>query len=187
MQVGEATGVLHNFIVEPFIPHAQNEEGYICIYSKRDHDAILFTTEGGIDIGNVEDKAKILTIPVGQEDSVNVTKVTETLLGDLEKSKHERVGKFISVLYQTYRRQYFTYLEVNPLVITDTAIYMLDFAAKLDSAADYIFSAERSELEYPPPFGRDATLEEAKIRELDSKTGASLKVRNSLEIKDCEY
>ena len=92
MQVGEATGVLHNFIVEPFIPHAQNEEGYICIYSKRDHDAILFTTEGGIDIGNVEDKAKILTIPVGQEDSVNVTKVTETLLGDLEKSKHERVG-----------------------------------------------------------------------------------------------
>ena len=186
MQVGEATGVLHNFIVEPFIPHAQNEEGYICIYSKRDHDAILFTTEGGIDIGNVEDKAKILTIPVGQEDSVNVTKVTETLLGDLEKSKHERVGKFISVLYQTYRRQYFTYLEVNPLVITDTAIYMLDFAAKLDSAAGYIFSAERSELEYPPPFGRDATLEEAKIRELDSKTGASLKVRNSLEIKNCE-
>ena len=53
---------------------------------------------------------------------------------------------------------------------------MLDFAAKLDSAADYIFQADRANLEYPPPFGRDATEEEAKIREMDSKTGASLKV-----------
>ena len=49
----------------------QNEEAYICIYSKRDHDAILFTHEGGIDIGNVEDKAKILIVKVGEEDTLN--------------------------------------------------------------------------------------------------------------------
>ena len=79
-------------------------------------------------------------------------------------------------LYEAYRRQYFTYMEINPLVITDSAIYMLDFAAKLDSAADYIFKNERENLEYPPPFGRDATPEEAKILDMDSKTGASLKV-----------
>ena len=81
----------------------------------------------------------------------------------LDKSKHVRVSKFILALYETYRRQYFTYMEINPLVITSSAIYMLDFAAKLDSAADYIFQAERANLEYPPPFGRDATPEEAKI------------------------
>ena len=46
----------------------------------------------------------------------------------------------------------------------------------MDSAADYIFQAERANLAYPPPFGRDATAEEAKIMEMDSKTGASLKV-----------
>ena len=67
-------------------------------------------------------------------------------------------------------------MEINPLVITDTAIYILDFAAKLDSAADYIFQAERASLEYPAPFGRWPTPEEAKILEMDSKTGASLKV-----------
>ena len=67
-------------------------------------------------------------------------------------------------------------MEVNPLVITNTAIYILDFAAKLDSAADYIFQAERASLEYPAPFGRWPTPEEAKILEMDSKTGASLKV-----------
>jgi len=176
IKVGEASGVLHNFIVEPFIPHEQSEEAYICIYSKRDHDAILFTHEGGIDIGNVEDKAKTLIVKVGEEDALNPTVIVENLLEGLDKSKHVRVSNFILALYEAYRRQYFTYLEVNPLVITDTAIYMLDFAAKLDSAADYIFQADRANLEYPPPFGRDATEEEAKIREMDSKTGASLKL-----------
>ena len=154
----------------------QNEEAYICIYSKRDHDAILFTHEGGIDIGNVEDKAKILIVKVGDEDTLNSAIITENLLAGLDKSKHDRVSKFILALYETYRRQYFTYMEVNPLVITDAAIYILDFAAKLDSAADYIFQAERASLEYPAPFGRWPTPEEAKILEMDSKTGASLKV-----------
>ena len=139
LQVGEATGVLHNFIVEPFVPHEQNEEGYICIYSKRDHDAILFTHEGGIDIGNVEDKAKSLIIPVGQEDTVNPSNVKDKLLSGLDPSKHERVGKFITVLYEVYRRQYFTYLEVNPLVITSSAIYMLDFAAKVKISRIFTF------------------------------------------------
>ena len=51
----------------------------------------------------------------------------------------------------------------------------------MDSAADYIFQAERADLSYPPPFGRDATAEEAKIMEMDSKTGASLKVSHSIK------
>jgi len=176
IKVGEASGVVHNFIVEPFIAHGQNEEAYICIYSKRDHDAILFTHEGGIDIGNVEDKAKTLIVKVGEEDSLNSATIQGKLLTGLDKSKHDRVSKFILALYEVYRRQYFTYMEINPLVITNSAIYMLDFAAKLDSAADYIFQAERADLEYPPPFGRNATPEEKKILEMDSKTGASLKL-----------
>ena len=49
---------------------------------------------------------------------------------------------------------------------------------QVDSAADYLFqsSAVRGSIQYPAPFGRDATPEEAKIAELDAKTGASLKV-----------
>ena len=48
---------------------------------------------------------------------------------------------------------------------------------QVDSAADYLFqsSAVRGSIQYPAPFGRDATPEEAKIAELDAKTGASLK------------
>jgi ATP citrate (pro-S)-lyase len=67
----------------------QAEEAYICIYSKRDHDAILFTHEGGIDIGNVEEKASVITIPVGKDDSLDQTTIVNGLLSGLDSSKHE--------------------------------------------------------------------------------------------------
>lgn len=41
-------------------------------------------------------------------------------------------------LYKVYVDLYFTYLEINPLVVTDTGIYILDLAAKIDATADFI-------------------------------------------------
>lgn len=36
---------------------------------------------------------------------------------------------------------------------------MLDLAAKLDSTAEYICKKRWGDIEFPPPFGRDATPE----------------------------
>ena len=41
-------------------------------------------------------------------------------------------------------------------VITDTGIYVLDLAAKLDATADYLCKVKWGEFEFPPPFGREA-------------------------------
>ena len=41
----------------------QNEEFYVCIYSHRSADTILFHHEGGIDIGDVD--AKVIQL-IGQ-------------------------------------------------------------------------------------------------------------------------
>ena len=49
-------GKLKTFIIEPFVSHAQAEEFYVCIYSERDGDTILFHHEGGVDIGDVDAK-----------------------------------------------------------------------------------------------------------------------------------
>jgi len=168
--VGGTTGILKTFIITPFIPHQQSEEAYICIYSVRDKDVILFCHEGGIDIGNVEDKATTLEVPVGTAPSVDDIK--SKLLAKLDDSKKSRAAIFVQKLYAVYVARHFTYLEINPLVITDEKIYILDLAAKLDSAADYLFAncPVRGNISYPPPFGREATPEEAKIVELDGKT-----------------
>jgi ATP citrate (pro-S)-lyase len=47
----------------------QEEEAYVCIYSHRHGDTILFHHEGGVDIGDVDAKAVKLEVPVGQTTS----------------------------------------------------------------------------------------------------------------------
>ena len=64
IKIGKATGKLRKFIVEPFLPHTQQEEAYVCIYSQRDKDIILFHHEGGVDIGDVDSKASKFNIGV---------------------------------------------------------------------------------------------------------------------------
>lgn len=80
----------------------------------------------------------------------------QVLLANVPPKKKEMLGKFISNLYKLFVDLYFTYLEINPLVVTDSKIYILDLAAKLDSTADFICKPQWGEIDYPPPFGRDA-------------------------------
>ena len=47
---------MKKFIIEPFVGHEQTEEFYVCVYSSRDGDTILFHHEGGVDIGDVDAK-----------------------------------------------------------------------------------------------------------------------------------
>lgn len=175
-KVGNAVGKLRNFIIEPFIPHKPDEEAYVCIYSERDKDVILFTHEGGVDIGDVDAKAMRLDVPVNTENSVTVDLITKKLLTQIPATKKQVIAQFITALYKLYVDLYFTYLEINPLVVTDKNIYILDLAAKLDATADYLCRPMWGEIDYPPPFGRDALPEEAYIADLDAKSGASLKL-----------
>ena len=88
----------------------------------------------------------------------------------------ELLVNFTRVLYQAYKELHFTYLEINPLVVTRGSLFILDLAAKLDSTAEFLCKQHWGTIEYPPPFGRDAFPEEAYIAELDAKSGASLKL-----------
>ena len=49
-------------------------------------------------------------------------------------------------------------------------------AAELDDTAEFESGSKWGPIEFPPPFGRSLTKEEAYVEELDSKTGASLKL-----------
>lgn len=82
------------------------------------------------------------------------------------------LAEFLVLLYKAYNDLYFTYLEINPLgkyyiyissidmiypiVVKGDQIYMLDLAAKLDSTAEFICKKLWEDVDFPPPFGRDA-------------------------------
>uniref|UniRef100_A0A8C9C6T7 ATP-citrate synthase n=1 Tax=Phocoena sinus TaxID=42100 RepID=A0A8C9C6T7_PHOSS len=172
--VGKARGFLKNFLIEPFVPHTQEEEFYVCIYATREGDYVLFHHEGGVDVGDVDAKAQKLL--VGVDEKLNPEGIKKHLLVHAPEDKKEILASFISGLFNFYEDLYFTYLEINPLVVTKDGVYVLDLAAKVDATADYICKVKWGDIEFPPPFGREAYPEEAYIADLDAKSGASLKL-----------
>ena len=119
------------------MPHPSNTEYYVCINSAREGDNILFTHEGGIEVGDVDAKALKLELPVGKEfPSRGVIKAT--LLAHVPAEKQDTLVDFLIRLYSVYVDLHFAYLEINPLICLDgvngrpPTIHYLDMAAKLD-------------------------------------------------------
>ncbi|EMC91549.1 hypothetical protein BAUCODRAFT_38661 [Baudoinia panamericana UAMH 10762] len=208
-KVEHVEGALRNFLVEPFVPHAQETEYYININSVREGDWILFYHEGGVDVGDVDAKAEKLLIPVDLSAYPSNDEIAKGLLSKVPKGMHNVLVDFISRLYAVYVDSQFTYLEINPLVAipnaekTSAEVHFLDLAAKLDQTAEFECGSKWAiarapaalgipvipsktdgkvqidvgpPMEFPAPFGRELSKEEAYIAEMDAKTGASLKL-----------
>ncbi|MGE5574761.1 MAG: ATP citrate lyase citrate-binding domain-containing protein [Ignavibacteria bacterium] len=167
-------GQLTHFIIEPMIPHKDSDECYIAIISTKDGDTIMFYPEGGVNVGDVDAKATRLEVPIGTFPTS--LEIEKTLLGKVTADCKKRLAGFIKALFKFYADLNFTYLEINPLVVTKDLIIPLDLAAKLDSTAEFESGSKWGKIEFPAPFGRALTKEEAYIEELDSQTGASLKL-----------
>ncbi len=167
-------GQLTHFIIEPMIPHKEADECYIAITSTKDGDTIMFYPEGGVNVGDVDTKASRLEVPIGT--FPNPKEIEKTLLGKVPADRKKRISGFIEALFKFYADLNFTYLEINPIVVTKNSVIPLDLAAKLDSTAEFESGAKWGNIEFPAPFGRTLSKEEAYIEDLDSKTGASLKL-----------
>lgn len=172
--VGTVTGVLDHFIVEPFIPHNENDEYYLAIISKREGDEILFHHEGGINVGDVDAKAVRLMVPIGTHPASS--DIEKKLLGKVPSERKNLIAGFIEGMFKFYADLNYAYLEINPFVVSANKIYSLDLAAKLDDTAEYLDNLKWGGIDFPSPFGRTLSKEEKYIEELDSKTGASLKL-----------
>lgn len=172
--VDDVTGILDHFIVEPFISHNEEEECYVAITSVREGDNILFYHQGGVDVGAVDEKAEKLLVPIGSYPSAG--DIEQKLLGSLKVEDRNIVAGFIEGLFKLYADCHFTFLEINPFVVVDGRVHILDLAARLDSAAGFLCKTKWGGIEFPSPFGRVLTKDEAYVEELDSKTGSSLKL-----------
>jgi succinyl-CoA synthetase beta subunit len=102
--------------------------------------------------------------------------IEKRLLGQVTADRKKRLAGFVEALFKFYADLNYTYLEINPLVVTKDLVIPLDLAAKLDSTAEFESGSKWGKIEFPAPFGRALTKEEAYIEELDSQTGASLKL-----------
>lgn len=178
IQVEHVTGTLDHFIVEPFVPHNEaTDEYYIGIQSHREGEEILFYSQGGVDVGDVDCKAQRLFVDIDDQALTPQRVLEANLLQGVPVNRQDNLASFLVTLFQVYRQLNFTYMEINPIVYTAQGhLVPLDLAAKIDETAAFLNAPDWGHLDFPPPFGRNEFPEEAYIRELDSKTGASLKV-----------
>ncbi len=170
--VGKVTDKLTHFLIEPYISH--EEEYYVAIKSNRDGDTIYFSPQGGVDIESVWDTVVEIQVDVDQE--ITPEEIKEKLHKDIPEDKREVIADFITGLFKFYRDLHYAYLELNPFVITDDSIVPLDLVARLDDTAHFECGGKWGDITFPAPFGRRLSKEEEYIKELDEKSGASLKL-----------
>lgn len=96
----------------------------------------------------------------------------------MSPNRFEKAKRFIQALYNIFVDLDFTLLEMNPWCFDSNENPVpLDMHAELDDTAYFKNRKKWGEnIEFPQPFGRIESPEEHFISELDSKTGASLKL-----------
>ena len=167
-------GQLTHFIIEPMTPHKDSDECYLAIMSTEEGDTIMFYHKGGINVGDVDTKASRLEVPIGTFPTA--ADIEKKLLEKMTAARKKHLSNFIEALFKFYADLNFTFFEMNPIVVTKKSIIPLDLAAKLDSTAEFESGQKWGKIEFPVPFGRNPTKEESYIEDLDSQTGASLKL-----------
>ena len=99
--------------------------------STKDGDTIMFYHQGGVNVGDVDSKAACLEVPIGTYPTAQ--EIEKKLLVKLSAHRKAHVAGFIEALFKFYADLNFTYLEINPVVVTEDAVIPLDLPAKLDN------------------------------------------------------
>lgn len=168
--VGKVKGTLTHFLIEPFIPH--DKEYYIAVKMESDGDHIYFSTEGGVDIESVWDTVKEVKMEPMETGELD----PEPLVKDLSSDEKKIISPFLKGIYSFFSKHDFVYFEINPFTIVDGKIKVLDMVAKVDDTAQFQNVGVWDFGDFPQPFGKEPKGEEAYIKSLDEKTGASLKL-----------
>jgi len=169
--IGKISDKLNHFLIEPFIPH--ESEYYLAITMEREGDRIYMSDEGGVEIEEIWDRVKQVSVPVLGDKKLKTLIEKNLPKGILEK---EAFVQFAINIYQFFTDYHFTYLEFNPLTIKDNMLYPLDVVARLDDTAHFECAEKWGDIEFPTPFGRKYRPEERYIQKLDAASGSSLKL-----------
>lgn len=167
---------LTHFVVEPFTPHSQEQEYYISATCVGDDDMLYMSAEGGMEVEEGwGEKVTEVAFQITDSDEQIAQKIRDNIPADIFDK--ERFAEFAIGFFRAYRELNFAYLEINPFVMQESRIELLDMVAKLDDTAGFMMSDEWGDVDFPTAFGmEEKSPEVVAIEEADAKSGASLKL-----------
>lgn len=160
------------FIIEEFLPYDQSQEKYLALERTRDGNVLYFSEQGGIDIEEHEESVQKFLIPHASQES-------EKQLNAILKTTHLN-KTILAALLNTFDTYYFSFLEINPFLFSQSQFLMLDAAVEVDSVAEFFVNDAWSESDFTDGSTKEKTLEEKNIIALAAKSQAafSLQVLN---------
>lgn len=148
------------FLAESMVPHKPEDERYISLERVRDGIRALYARKGGVDI-EAHPEAVERHLIAHDADMVGFCKNTKI------------PEAFVRCLLEVFEKNFFAFLEINPLVIKNGTVHLLDAAALVDSAGSFFV---RDWTESDIVKGKVGHKAEAHIEALAATTPASLKL-----------
>lgn len=169
-KTGEILDVLANlekkgfssFFVEEYIKHSSNFELYISVERVREGKKILYSKNGGVEIEKNKDTISQIIL----SDNKDVQKVSDYL--GIDRNVLEKI-------LGAFDKYYFSFLEINPLVLDKGKLYLLDLAVEVDSTAEFFVKGEWSSEDFVLDL-KPKTREEEEIIKLSAKSQAAFKL-----------
>lgn len=150
------------FIIEPLEVHERRAEKYFSLVFDRGDIIANYSADGGIDIE--KNKNTIVS-------EVVTIKTNWVELGKATGFSNVQLAK----LLQVFNENHMTMLEINPYIIDNGRLKILDLAIEIDDAAAY-FTSAWTEHDFRMSNSRKLTNEEQRVMVLDEKSPASLKL-----------
>lgn len=150
------------FIVEPVVRYEPSAERYISLLSDREGVLLQYTAQGGIHVEQHADKVKRLRIKQ-DIDWDGIAHDTGFTIAQLQN------------LVDAFKSNYFAFLEINPYVVLDDQLYLLDAAVEVDDAAEFFVNSWSAD-DFRRHRNQKITTQELTVQELDANSPASLKL-----------
>ncbi len=150
------------FLIEEFFPHENDLERYLAFERTRPGIVVSYSLSGGVDIEENENTVKRRLMKSFED--------AKALARDIGIDE-ELMSKFLEAM-DVY---YFSFLEINPLIVLPSGLKFLDAAAEVDSAGEF-FVKDWATTDFRDAKTAKLTPEEKSILKLSEKSASSFKL-----------
>jgi ATP-citrate lyase beta-subunit len=151
-------------IIEPQVNHSQSDERYISFMSDREGIILKYDSSGGVNIEEHEESIK--NVRINNENNLDWDHIAyETGIS----------ARQLQQLVKAYKDNYFVFMEINPYLVSNDGVLILDAAVEVDDVAAFFVDTWRSD-DFRLHSDHALTSEEQKVLELDANSPASFKL-----------